>query len=626
MKKINRMFSLALLISAGAIITSCSSGENKYTEKEVNVFYTNEAKNHKTKLRFYEKTKDIPYIGIKNYYNILVKDTPLAEKGDLKINKAKNEYLVETPKGGVATINTDIDSFRSPNYVLFNSTNYFNMSSDTGMVEIDGLPWIKVKNITYNKEANLFFIDFAKYKIDLMGDDNDVYFPFNTACDLFLNENLLNCSYNQKDIYVINGTNEDNVASFKNYGDPIFTTELSQEYREYNYMEYCLTYDKLLGRPNRSSAEKNLNLGNGLDYALSNNELGKEIKNLLLSGNKGDYLLGTRLMHQLFADGGHTNFIQFQTYISVINEEQKASFIQKDYVELLNREQNILAKNYKELKDYDQTNREQNLIRSSRALKFGHKIEDLPENLSLAGKKSYYKKDKTAVISVDDFMGENNNRKLWEDYYSGKRDSIPFDDKIGGAVGSIYNGIAQAKKDGVENVIIDLASNAGGSIDELMYLIAFLTNNKKISMYHNLTGQIITAEFDIDINLDKVFDEKDNINMVEGLNLGVLSSPSGFSCGGISPIYLHEANIYTMGNVSGGGSCSIYYLYDIYGLSHVASSPHQIVTLNGASIDAIRNYSCDKYIPTPIEGGVKNFDGFYDIEKLTQYMNEHYKK
>ena len=114
--------------------------------------------------------------------------------------------------------------------------------------------------------------------------------------------------------------------------------------------------------------------------------------------------------------------------------------------------------------------------------------------------------------------------------------------------------------------------------------------------------------------------------MVEGLNLGVLSSPNAFSCGGISPIYLHEANIYTMGNVSGGGSCSIYYLYDIYGLSHIASSPHQMVTLNGASIDAIRTYSCDKYIPTPIEGGVKNFDGFYDIEKLTQYMNEHYKK
>jgi hypothetical protein len=39
MKKINRLFSLALLISAGAIITSCSSGENKYTEKEVKRIY-----------------------------------------------------------------------------------------------------------------------------------------------------------------------------------------------------------------------------------------------------------------------------------------------------------------------------------------------------------------------------------------------------------------------------------------------------------------------------------------------------------------------------------------------------------------------------------------------------------
>ena len=90
--------------------SASTSGEViNYTEKEVNVFYSNASKNHKTKLRFYSETNDIPYIGIKQYYNILVKNTPLASKGDLVVTKANNIYKVETPKGGVAKIDINSD-------------------------------------------------------------------------------------------------------------------------------------------------------------------------------------------------------------------------------------------------------------------------------------------------------------------------------------------------------------------------------------------------------------------------------------------------------------------------------------------------------------------------------------
>ena len=112
--------------------------------------------------------------------------------------------------------------------------------------------------------------------------------------------------------------------------------------------------------------------------------------------------------------------------------------------------------------------------------------------------------------------------------------------------------------------------------------------------------------------------------MTDGLNIAVLSSKNGFSCGGISPIYLHDAKIFTMGDNSGGGSCSILYIYDVYGLKHVASSPVQMLTLAGASIDSVRETSCDLHLEK-IDGDMANkYDNFYNMDKLEEYINEHY--
>lgn len=620
------LFSVAACNSTNNTSTISSSDTlNKYTEKEVNVYYKDSSKNQKTKLRFYEETKDIPYIGIKEYYDILVKNTPLATKGSLNIIGNDNIYKVETPKGGHAVINTNSNTFTTENFILFNSINYFNMSSDKGLFLLDGMPWVKISSVSYNRAPSIFNIEFNKYKINLFGDNNDVYFPFNTVSDLFLSENLLNCAYNQKDIYVINGTNVESVIDYENYKEPIFQNKLSSEYMEYNYMEYCLRYDHLLGRPNRSSIERNFNLENGLDYALSNNELGKEIKKLILSTDYSDYLAGTQLFSLLFSDGGHTKLRQLNTYYSLLNEEEKEAFIVGDlYKNTVNTYNRFIKGNYQELKDSEPNVRDTLRVRESRQKMLGLSLDVDNNSKTLIGTDSYYRKNDTAIIFVDDFMGEVFNRELWDDYYAGKRDNIPFGDNQGGCVGAIYNGLLKAKADDVSNVIIDLSSNSGGSVDELIYLLSALTNKNELDIYNYLSGQIMKAIFDVDVNLDKKFDENDNISLVDDFNLAVITSNNGYSCGGISPIYLHEANILTIGENSGGGSCSIYYTYDCYGLDSVASSPHQICTLNGAAIDSVRNKSCDIFVDIPLVDGEKNYDELFNLDKLTGYIYKHY--
>ena len=236
-------------------------------------------------------------------------------------------------------------------------------------------------------------------------------------------------------------------------------------------MEFCFAYDKLLGRPGRSSIERNFDLSKGLDYALSNNYYGKKVKELFLSSDVADYFVATQIFDKLFGDGGHSNFFQYGVYCSLLTEEERKNFGSGEIYKKILEKAHLINSSYKEIKDAEPKHTEQVLVRTSREKALGL----LPQaNLSkgLRGTQTYYKQYDTAIIFIDDFMGEIYNRSLWNDYYSGKRDTIPYGDNLGGTVASIYNGLKKAREDNVKNVIIDLSSNTGGSIDELTYLCA----------------------------------------------------------------------------------------------------------------------------------------------------------
>ena len=624
MKKIN-----TILISSLLIITLASCSNNtptNYSEKKVNAYYKNEDLTQEANLRFYEQTKDIPYIEINDYYNLLLKDTPLAGK-NLEINKNNNIYEIKTKRGGIAYYDASNNTFESPNFALFNNTDYFDLTTN-GVTSFDGMPWIKVKEIKYDKSPSKFKIDFDDYNIKIFNDSNKIYFPVQTINDLFSNMNLLAMSYNLKDLYIVNGTNEEKISDFEYYHLPMLENEISSTYAEYNYNEICLNYDNLLGRPNRSSYSKYYDTSLKLNDALAKKDLGKRIIELIKSPIKKEYLAGTTLLGHILADGGHTNFLQANYISSLSSISNDAKTLLEDVLKVYRPE---TEKNYEELIKSDITVAMQSAVRVARAEKLGKQ----KTTSNLVGEASYTLSEskKTAIISVDGFMDEMYQRSLWDAYYSGKRDKIPFgteDDKIlGGAVGNIYYGLNKANEDNVENIIIDLASNTGGSTDELMYLVYALTGCNYLKIYNYTTSNTSTVYFDIDVNLDKKFDDQDK-PLIGDKTLSIILSQNGFSCGGISPIYLHDLGAYSMGDISGGGSCAIYYNYDAYGLPYVNSCPYQIISPKGTQIDEARFTSCDLEL-----GVIKDSSGnkigldykeFYDLNKLESYINNHNKK
>lgn len=586
-----------------------NTNNDKYVEKEINVYYSNSSEKHN--IRNYENESIIPYIGIKDYYKLLLKNTDSKELSDLRIIKDNDIYKIETQRGYDAYINVKENTLYSKN--LTNFTNTSSYLKDLPTTSFDGSPYVKVKSLKSMDLATPTLIDFDDYNIDIFGDDNDVYLPIPTLGDIFTGMNLIYSAYNMKDLYIVNGEKEETLmGTFKAYNDDLFTDELNKDYMKYAFNEYCLFFDFFLERTGRTGIEKTYDLSNGLSNALEADEYGRRLKNDLKSTNIVNYCAATGVLGRSIYDGGHTNYSY--VYGTTVNGNNAKWFNKDLQIQITER-----INSYNDspmIKNSDYTTKYYGVIRKTRKEKLNK------ENSNLYGEEAYTEFGNIAMISIDDYMTEYYNRDKWLDCYNHKSATIPYGKNEGGAVAALYKGFERAhQNENIKTVIVDLGANTGGSSDEMMYLINFLTGNDKYYYKNQLTDQIIEASFYVDKNLDTKFDDDDiNFDPVDDLNVVVLTSSSSFSCGGISPIYLHDLGLKVIGENGGGGSCAIVYRADALGIYNVAGTYFNFVSpKRKANIDYEKDYLCDYFIKKDANNDYSNF---YDKEYLTNLINQ----
>ena len=617
--------------SSSVASVNSSSDAKAFTEKEVDVHYANKSLDQKTKLRFYKHTGEIPYMPIDTYYSLLLKGrTDNEKRTKLDVTVSGDVYTVVSADGK-ATFDVKENVMSSDNFSFFVSTKTYE-SGYNALVGTDGMPWMKIDKIEPSTDPKKTVVDFDDYGIDLLGDGSSLYLPLPTMQDIFSDTDLITSLYNRKDIYVYKGYND----NMKNMGldmyEPSLKTDLGVDYATYLYREMCFDYDVILGRPTRSSLERYYGLSKGLDYALESRPLGKIIKQYLTDGTAIGYATGLYLFGQLTADGGHTVVTPFIS--AMTNPETGAtvfpSWYQDVYKEVVTNYQKLSTQNYEELKNSCKSYSHHSEIRANRREGLGLAST---ASSSLRGEETYKKVNSTAFIFIDDYMGECLNPVEWQNYYAGKSE-LPYGEKKGGAVVSLFKGLQKAQEDqSVKNVVIDLSSNTGGSVDEMMYVVSLLTENATgettVSFHNRVTDQQIKVNFLIDRNLDRVFDDKDKeLNLVKGKNIAVLMSQNGFSCGGISPILLHDNGLFTMGDISGGGCCSIFYQHTGVGLLTGRSSGDAIIDKKGRKIDEAREDSCDhKFEIKTVEkedGTIFDYSAFFKIEDIERVLANHF--
>ncbi|MDY5885337.1 MAG: S41 family peptidase, partial [Treponema sp.] len=109
---------------------------------------------------------------------------------------------------------------------------------------------------------------------------------------------------------------------------------------------------------------------------------------------------------------------------------------------------------------------------------------------------------------------------------------------------------------GVENVILDMSNNTGGTCRTAVATLAWMLGEVQTNITNSITGAKCSSVYVCDINADGTFDEKDTI---KDKKLFCLISPASFSCGNMVPAMLKSSDrVVLLGETSGGGSACVY--------------------------------------------------------------------
>ena len=222
----------------------------------------------------------------------------------------------------------------------------------------------------------------------------------------------------------------------------------------------------------------------------------------------------------------------------------------------------------------------------------------------------YQEVGNTAYITLDIFEPVNG------DYYGIAAGSGPSaqGERIENTAGLIVYAHQQIYREGspIENVVIDLSNNGGGSVDAALFLMSWIIGEAEISIEDTFTGAQSTLVYRADVNLDRQFDETDTLH---DKHVYCLISPVSFSCGNLVPAACkyHQA-VTLIGRTTGGGACTVQPMSTAWGSMFQISGARRLsFRKNGSLYDIDEGVDPDIYID--------HLELLYDREALTGMIN-----
>ena len=546
-----------------------------YEDRDIPIFRT-VLTEETIKVRFYDDLPSIAYVKIDDYHHLFFPEEQVTVE---ETAEGTGVYNVAN-SGGSAVIDTAKETIMSDDLRAF--TNVMGMLQEgIPNTYLDGLAycrWVRREATPAQVPVEL---DLAGYGIDLRSDESGLYLPAATLSDLYSDLAYHFAFYTNGKFYV----EDENKETPFVFRDSDFIREymgvetFEEDMAAFNYAELCFAIDNFYGLPERVALNDAI-VEKGLDRALEEyGEDGVKIKELLRSTDKAKYLYGQDCLGGLLADGGHTG-IGALDYAGVMPQT-----MYDKYMEAVG---SGIARD--EIRDSIS-----GVIKFINNIKVKKQLRDAVYGEGV----TYVKKGNTAVCVFDAF-GDTYFDEV-EAYVNGQADELPENDPM-----RIFKeALDQAKADPeVENFIIDISNNGGGSLDILVAMAAMLTgeNEAGITFTDTLTGQTITDYYQIDCNLDGKFDDADKIPC--DLHIGVLTSSTSFSCGNMFPETMKERGAMILGEQSGGGCCAIQNMASPDGFFYrFSSSRMHLTTKDGGEIDF--------GVPVDADLVEKNEDGSY---------------
>ena len=547
---------------------SDSDAGHKITSDEFSLYYGLIDLGEKLKLYFCDGAEDLPYMDVSDWLplmNLMVGDSKMGisftmETDGPVVTLTRHNNREEAMDNGVPlTIDFEKDFMEFQDYNLFCMRGQSSTILDTVNMPVfndAGEPTLleKVDSGTYTRYGDALTFPLKDYGIDLIMQDGLYLIPLQTLSDIFLPSTGMGCLY-------FNGQNVIMTSDVSGCADLYYaapTGERSEALTEYGYNELCLMLD---------------------------------------------YFYGLKDTHQIDSFAQFFHDIGFDVYLKGSEVKQADGAIYRLITDFL-RDGHSTWRGFSYLTgpiDYEATD-------SSRMKISEHyfRQEEAREKFYPDGIPGYEEVGNTAYITFDSFT------KLLQpnDYYEMDPEDYPEGDTIGLIIKA--HAMITREDSPIENVVLDLSMNLGGADNVSAFVVPWLLGEGAPGMVDNMTGAMCTTTYRSDVNLDRVFDERDT---VADRNLFCLISPASFSNGNYVPCELKASGKVTLlGRTSGGGACTILPASTAWGTSFQISSNNVTSFLkNGSFYDIDRGAEPDFVLPTT--------EQYYDRAALTDYIN-----
>ncbi|MBR1627691.1 MAG: hypothetical protein IJ679_00290 [Lachnospiraceae bacterium] len=166
----------------------------------------------------------------------------------------------------------------------------------------------------------------------------------------------------------------------------------------------------------------------------------------------------------------------------------------------------------------------------------------------------------------------------------------------------------------IENVVIDLSCNQGGTADVAVYISAWILGTANFSVVIPKTKAQYSVGYQADVNLDGKITKEDALDL-QKYKVYCLESPVSFSCGNLLPNLFKESGKVTLiGHTSGGGACMVASTVCADGTFLNISGMKALATVKNGSY-----YLIDQGVEPDVP--ITDVKNYFDREKLTEYIN-----
>lgn len=486
--------------------------------------------------------------------------------GDAYILKRENNAIMGFDFEDSSIIFNDYDCFISKSY----SASIMDALSLADTDE-DGKPYVfqRQPDMSYDRPGGVKTFDLASYGIQLIHQDGKYLVPLSTIVDITLSQkDGISLIYNGQAVFLyvdgIFGT-PDNLTPLGEIYSSAQPRDRTKAEAEYGYGELCMVLDNFYGL-------KDIHKISSFDTLFAN----LQIQDALKSPDSGLADTALAAVIHLFLADAHSS-VTMLSWMTPKDNEHK----------VLRKERTI-----------------------TRISEFRSAFSTARQEYYPDGVPGYEEVGNTAFITFDSFSASlYTSKKIYDISEDQLKESMTTDNL---ALVSYAHRQITRENSPIENVVLDLSCNTGGAADAAIFVISWFLGEAEIAFQDQCTGALSAAVYKADINLDREFDEKDQLT---GKNLYCLISPISFSCGNLVPAAFKSSQKVTLlGQQSGGGSCVVAHMVTTWGTMFQMSSSNDLsVFKNGSMYDIDQGIVPDYYL--------SKFSSFYDRAKLAEIIN-----